>query len=78
MEITKALLDKLSKITGVKITEEQAVEIVNTITEADGIKIDLSKSLMNLRVNPKTGKVEEVEKSNYLDKLLGGGTYPKK
>ncbi len=71
MEITKTLLKKLSKATGVNITEEQAVEIVNIVTEADGIKIDLSKSLMNLRVNPKTGKVEEVEDSNYMKKLLG-------
>lgn len=71
MEITKELLEKLSKVTGVDITEDQAVEIVNIVTEADGIKIDLSKSLMNLRVNPKTGKVEEVEDTNYLRKLLG-------
>ena len=71
MEITKELLKKLSKVAGVNITEEQAAEIVNIITDAEGIKIDLSKSLMNLRVNTKTGKVEEVEDSNYLDKLLG-------
>lgn len=72
MEIRKDLLKKLSKVTGVTITEEQAIEIVNIVTEANGIKIDLSKSLMNLKVNPKTGKVEEVEDSNYLNKLLGG------
>ena len=71
MEITKELLKKLSKVTGVSITEEQAIEIFNIITDANGIKIDLSKSLMNLKVNPKTGKVEEVEDSNYLNKLLG-------
>jgi len=71
MEITKELLKKLSKVTGVSISEEQAVEIVNIITDENGIKIDLSKSLMNLKVNPKTGKVEEVEDSNYLNKLLG-------
>ena len=47
------------------------MEIVNIITEANEIKIDLSKSLMNLKVNPKTGKVEEVEDTNYLRKLLG-------
>ncbi len=71
MEITKELLKKLSKVTGVSITEEQAIEIVNIITEANGIKIDLSKSLMNLKVNPKTGKVEEIDSSSYLKKLLG-------
>jgi len=71
MEITKEVLAKLSKITGVSITESQAIEIVNFITEADEIKIDLSKSLMNLKVNPKTGKVEEIEDSNYMKKLLG-------
>lgn len=72
MEITKELIRKLSKATGVNISEDQAIEIVNIVTEANGIKIDLSKSLMNLKVNPKTGKVEEVEDSNYLNKLLGG------
>lgn len=71
MEITKELLEKLSKITGVTITEKKAVEIVNIVTDAQGIKIDLSKSLMNLRVNPKTKKVEERKDSNYLNKLLG-------
>lgn len=71
MEITKELLDKLSKITGIKITEEQAIEIANIINDANGIKIDLSKSLMNLRVNPKTGKVEELDGNNFLKKLLG-------
>ena len=71
MEITKELLKKLSKATGVSISEEQAIEIGNIITDANGIKIDLSKSLMNLKVNPKTGKVEEVQDSNYLNKLLG-------
>ena len=71
MEITKELLKKLSKVTGVKITEDQAIEIFNIITDANGIKIDLSRSLMNLKVNPKTRKVEEVEDSNYLNKLLG-------
>lgn len=71
MEITKELLDKLSKVTGVKITEEQAIEIDNIIAEANGIKIDLSRSLNNLRVNPKTGKVEEVDDMKFLNNLIG-------
>lgn len=71
MEITKELLKKLSKVTSINITEDQAVEIVNIVTDANGINLDLSKSLMNLKVNPKTGKVVEKEDSNYLKSLLG-------
>jgi TATA-box binding protein (TBP) (component of TFIID and TFIIIB) len=71
MEITKELLKKLSKVTSINITEDQAIEIVNIVTDANGIKLDLSKSLMNLKVNLKTGKVEEKEGSNYLKSLLG-------
>jgi oligoribonuclease (3'-5' exoribonuclease) len=38
MEITKELLKRLSKVTGVSISEDQAVEIVNIITDSNGNK----------------------------------------
>jgi hypothetical protein len=53
MEITKELLEKLSKVTGVMINEEQAQEIDEIVTEANGFKkIVFSEPHKTYRIYP--------------------------